>query len=236
MVFGKRYKILEKFFIISMDAFAPVFAALFTNSFFSLILSLIALILSIIALIYSRKAVKKTVPQVQAPKPPEKKEVEVKALEKPAKEAAPEKAPPRVELLQAPARPPPAEVKGIPEIKPKKEETALRFDSLEDLAAIIGMDSLLLFNMMGMSIESYNVSEENRVAASLADFVATIRKFDSSFNAVSIENDLKTMIFAVGRVGEMEVFALSVGKTELELEEVRELLKTYLSDLMGRTG
>ena len=216
-----------------MDAFIPVLTALLVNPLLPLTISLIALILSIVALIYARKAAAKIptpapvrtparAPEVIPQKPVEK---APKAPEKAVKEE------PKVELLPPPPPKPKKEVE-VPEIKPKKGGV-LGLESLEELASMMGMDSILIFNTLGMPIESHNVSEEDRVAASLADFISVIRKFDSSFKGLSIENERRTMILMLGKVGEMELSALTVGKSELEIEEVRDLLKTYISDMMG---
>ena len=216
-----------------MDAFIPVLTALLVNPLLPLTISLIALILSIVALIYARKAAAKipTPAPVRAPaRAPEA--IPQKPVEKAPK--APEKAvkeEPKVELLPPPPPKPKKEVE-VPEIKPKKGGV-LGLESLEELASMMGMDSILIFNTLGMPIESHNVSEEDRVAASLADFITVIRKFDSSFKGLSIENERRTMILMLGKVGEMELSALTVGKSELEIEEVRDLLKTYISDMMG---
>ncbi|MCD6535794.1 MAG: hypothetical protein J7K49_02010 [Thaumarchaeota archaeon] len=216
-----------------MDAFIPVLTALLVNPLLPLTISLIALILSIVALIYARKAAAKipTPAPVRAPaRAPEA--IPQKPVEKAPK--APEKAvkeEPKVELLPPPPPKPKKEVE-VPEIKPKKGGV-LGLESLEELASMMGMDSILIFNTLGMPIESHNVSEEDRVAASLADFISVIRKFDSSFKGLSIENERRTMILMLGKVGEMELSALTVGKSELEIEEVRDLLKTYISDMMG---
>ena len=216
-----------------MDAFIPVLTALLVNPLLPLTISLIALILSIVALIYARKAAAKipTPAPVRAPaRAPEV--IPQKPVEKAPK--APEKAvkeEPKVELLPPPPPKPKKEVE-VPEIKPKKGGV-LGLESLEELASMMGMDSILIFNTLGMPIESHNVSEEDRVAASLADFISVIRKFDSSFKGLSIENERRTMILMLGKVGEMELSALTVGKSELEIEEVRDLLKTYISDMMG---
>ena len=216
-----------------MDAFIPVLTALLVNPLLPLTISLIALILSIVALIYARKAAAKipTPAPVRAPaRAPEV--IPQKPVEKAPK--APEKAvkeEPKVELLPPPPPKPKKEVE-VPEIKPKKGGV-LGLESLEELASMMGMDSILIFNTLGMPIESHNVSEEDRVAASLADFISVIRKFDSSFKGLSIENERRMMILMLGKVGEMELSALTVGKSELEIEEVRDLLKTYISDMMG---
>jgi len=216
-----------------MDAFIPVLTALLTNPLIPLTISLIALILSIVALFYARKAAAKIptavpaaarVPEAIPKKPMEK---APKAPEKAVKEE------PKVELLPPPPpKPTPRREVEVPEIKPKKGGV-LGLGSLEELASMMGMDSILIFNTLGMPIESHNVGEEDRVAASLADFISVIRKFDSSFKGLSIENERRMMILMLGKVGEMELSALTVGKSELEMEEVRDLLKLYISDMMG---
>ena len=218
-----------------MDAFIPVLTALLVNPLLPLTISLIALIFSIVALIYARKAAAKipTPAPVRAPArapeaiPQKPVKIRSRAPERAVKEE------PRVELLPPPPpKPLPKKEVEVPEIKPKRGGV-LGLESLEELASMMGMDSILIFNTLGMPIESHNVSEEDRVAASLADFISVIRKFESSFKGLSIENERRTMILMLGKVGEMELSALTVGRSELEIEEVRDLLKIYISDVMG---
>ncbi|RLG03209.1 MAG: hypothetical protein DRN61_05195, partial [Thaumarchaeota archaeon] len=135
------------------------------------------------------------------------------------------------------ARSPPREQRAkTVEIKPVEPEEGIGFASLEDLASMIGFKSILLFNQSGIPIESYNVSDEDRVAASVADFVSLMRKLNPNFSSMISENGQRVMLFAVGKVGEVEVFALTVGgaEIELEVEEVRDFLRAYLSESLGR--
>ncbi len=124
------------------------------------------------------------------------------------------------------------------EIKPVKPEEGVGFASLEELASMIGIKSVLLFNQSGIPIDSYNVSDDDRVAASVADFISLMRKFNPEFSSMISENGQRVMLFAVGKVGDAEVFALAVSGASLELgaDEIRDLLRVYLSESLGRFG
>ena len=122
------------------------------------------------------------------------------------------------------------------EIKPVEPGEGVGFASLDDLAAMIGARSILLFNQTGIPIESYNVEDEDKVAASAADFLSLMRRFDPEFSFMISEAGRRIMLFMVGKIGEIEVYALTVGDagSELGAEEVRDLLRAYLSESLGR--
>ena len=146
-------------------------------------------------------------------------------------EAAKPEAKPRVE-----ARPPMRRAGEELEIKPVEPGEGVGFASLDDLAAMIGAKSILLFNQTGIPIESYNVEDEDKVAASAADFLSLMRRFDPEFSFMISEAGRRIMLFMVGKIGEIEVYALTVGDagSELGAEEVRDLLRAYLSESLGR--
>ena len=108
------------------------------------------------------------------------------------------------------------------------------FESLEDLATLTGLDSIFLFNLSGMPIDSYNMKEEEHVAASLADFISTLEKLGFPAEVVILKNGMKALLLKVKRIGDVEVCALMIGKPEIEVrvEEVKELLQAYVSDLV----
>jgi len=110
------------------------------------------------------------------------------------------------------------------------------FESLGELASMIGLRSILLFSLMGMSIESYNMKNEDRVSASAADFISTLKELNAGFDSLVIEGDQRVMLLLIGKVGEMEVYELTVGEpgAALEAEDIRGLLRVYLSASMRR--
>jgi len=207
------------------------------SPFFMLILAFTSIILSIIALILAKRAVKRSTFTPIAPSKVSKeklvgKERRPEVVKKPLEEAAVEKRP-EVEVRAVGVA-----KKETFEIKPSEEVEELGFESLEELATMTGMRSILLFNLMGMSIESYNVKDEDRISASAADFISMLRGLNSSFDSLVIEDDQKVMLLSIGNVGEMEVFALAIGEPEsaLEVDDVRDLLRVYLSGIMRRQG
>lgn len=189
----------------------------------TLTLVIISIALSILSLILVRSAMGKK------PAPPQKTVApsETRALKPPTV--------PKVEKKAAKPSPRGQRAETV-EIKPVGPEEGIGFASLEDLASMIGVKSILLFNQSGIPIESYNVSEEDRVAASVADFVSLMRKLNPNFSSMISENGQRVMLFAVGKIGEVEVFALAVGGAEIELEaeEIRDFLRAYLSESLGR--
>ena len=108
------------------------------------------------------------------------------------------------------------------------------FESLGDLATLTGMDSIFLFNLSGLPVDSYNMKEGERVAASLADFILTLRRLGFPADTIILKNGLKALLLTVKKIGDMEVCALMVGKPEVEVDvdEVKELLQAYVSDLI----
>jgi len=207
----------------------PFTGDLMSLVFILILLAIISVVLSVLSLILVRSAVRRETrfPQravapsvVEAPAPPK---VPTPARKEVGKRAVKPSARPRAESL---------------EIRPVKPEEGLGFTSLEELASMIGVKSVLLFNQSGIPIDSYNVSDDDRVAASVADFISLMRRYDPEFSSMTSENDRKLMLFTVGKVGDAEVFALAVSGAGLELgaEEVRDLLRAYLSESLGRFG
>ncbi len=213
---------------ISMAGYSYIGVFLF-SPIFMLIIAFTSIILSIIALILARRAVKKTTFKPIHPREILKKKAE-KPAEKPIKEALA-----RPTELAVPAEG--FAKRGEFEIEPAAEGEEPEFSSLEEFAQMVGMNSILLFNIMGMPIEAYNIEEEDRISASTADFVSTIRRLGSDFDYLTIEDERRMMLLSIGKVGEMEVFALAIGNPESALgaEEVRDLLRMYVSSVMRRT-
>ena len=204
--------------------------ALFTGDLSSLILITLILViisvaLSLISLILVRSSIKKA-----APPPPRK----VEEVTTPT--------PPRTVKPQAT---PKKEAKKVvkPSLKERGEGSKptligeeLGITSLEDLASMVGIKSILLFNEAGIPIESYNVSDEEKVAASAADFISLMRKLNPGFTSMTSENGNRVMLLSVEKVGEIEVFALAVSEAEAELgaREIRDFLRAYLLESLGR--
>ena len=204
-----------------MNGLAPDLFAIVTSPFVTFLILVVVLIISITALIISLLTVRKFSELVSR---------EIEAVK-----TAPEK---KIEEVIK-------EGKGVVEEGKKAPEEAEvikisgGFESLGDLATLTGMDSIFLFNLSGLPVDSYNMKEGERVAASLADFILTLRRLGFPADTIILKNGLKALLLTVKKVGDMEVCALMVGKPEVEVDvdEVRELLQAYVSDLIkGRGG
>ena len=211
-----------------MNGLAPDLFAIITNPFITFLILVVVLIISITALITSLLTVRKFSELVSR---------EIKAVE-----TAPEK----IEEVVKEGKGVAEEGKKVVEAETKEapEEAEVikisgGFESLGDLATLTGMDSIFLFNLSGLPVDSYNMKEGERVAASLADFILTLRRLGFPADTIILKNGLKALLLTVKKVGDMEVCALMVGKPEVEVDvdEVRELLQAYVSDLIkGRGG
>jgi len=192
--------------------------AIVTNPFVMFLILVVVLIISITALITSLLSVRKfselVSQEVKAVERAPERGVE-ETVEKVGKEAA------KVESKEAPKEPEVIKISG-------------GFESLGDLATLTGMDSIFLFNLSGLPVDSYNMKEGERVAASLADFILTLRRLGFPADIIILKNGLKALLLTVKKVGDMEVCALMVGKPEIDVDvdEVRELLQAYVSDLI----
>ncbi|RLE71172.1 MAG: hypothetical protein DRJ45_04170 [Thermoprotei archaeon] len=192
--------------------------AIVTNPFVMFLILVVVLIISITALITSLLTVRKfselVSQEVKAVERAPERGVE-ETVEKVGKEAA------KVESKEAPKETEVIKISG-------------GFESLGDLATLTGMDSIFLFNLSGLPVDSYNMKEGERVAASLADFILTLRKLGFPADIIILKNGLKALLLTVKKVGDMEVCALMVGKPEIDVDvdEVRELLQAYVSDLI----
>lgn len=111
-------------------------------------------------------------------------------------------------------------------------------ETLEEISSALTVNSIFLFNLTGMSIESYNVKEEEMLAAALADIVATLKKSGFPTDAITIKDGVQGLILSVSQVGDMEVYALLLSGPEVsvDVEEARELLRNYVSSIVKRRG
>ncbi len=124
------------------------------------------------------------------------------------------------------------------EAKPAEPKKSASFASLGELVSAIGAKQLMFFNQFGIPIESYNFNEELRVSALLAEVVFTMRKFSPNFSSTVFEDGQKIILLSIGKIGEVEVFALTMSSSEatLKMEEMRELLRTYLLESLGKSA
>ncbi|RLG01642.1 MAG: hypothetical protein DRN49_00845 [Thaumarchaeota archaeon] len=191
-----------------------------TNPFVIFLILVVVLVISITALITSLLTIRRfselVSQEVKAVERAPEKEVE-QVVEKVSKEAA------EVESKEAPKEAEVIKISG-------------GFESLGDLATLTGMDSIFLFNLSGLPVDSYNMKEGERVAASLADFILTLRRLGFPADTIILKNGLKALLLTVKKVGDMEICALMVGKPEIDvdIDEIKELLQAYVSDLVGR--
>jgi|YelNatPaOPRAMG01_1025707.scaffolds.fasta_scaffold04567_11 hypothetical protein len=202
-----------------------------------IVLAVVSIALSVISLLLVRSAARKIVsppqpaaPSVAAPPAPpptpSKPAVSKPVTPRPAGVAA------RAEAKPAP--PPPRPLESL-EIRPAEAGEEFGFASLEEVASMLGLKSVILLNQSGIPIDSYNVGEDDRVAASVADFISLVRRLNPGFSYMVSEDAERIMLFLVGRIGESEVYALTVGGgSEFGVEEVRDLLRAYLSESLGR--
>ena len=111
-------------------------------------------------------------------------------------------------------------------------------ESLEEISSTLAVNSIFLFNLAGMPIEAYNIKEEDKLAAILADILASLRKNGFPTETISIKDSVQGYILSVTQVGEMEVYALVLGgaETVLDVEEARQLLKDYVTSMIKRSG
>ncbi|MEM2188761.1 MAG: roadblock/LC7 domain-containing protein [Nitrososphaerota archaeon] len=198
-----------------------------------IILAIISIVLSVISLLFVRSAARRMAGPPQPPAP------SVRALPAPPQAPSPKPAMPKPAPAKAAARaevkPPPPRPLETLEIKPAEVGEEFGFASLEEVASMLGVKSVILLNQSGIPIDSYNVGEDDRVAASVADFISLVRRLNPGFNYMISEDEQRVMLFVVGRIGESEIYALTVGGgPEFGVEEVRDMLRAYLSESLGR--
>jgi hypothetical protein len=105
-------------------------------------------------------------------------------------------------------------------------------ETLEEVSLALSAQSILLFNLAGMPIEAYNVRDEDKIAAILADVLANIRRVGLPTDTVISMDGVKGNIFLVTEVGGMEVYAYVVG--DINIQEAQTLLKSYISSMTRR--
>ncbi|MEM0090610.1 MAG: hypothetical protein QXF84_04605, partial [Nitrososphaerota archaeon] len=73
-------------------------------------------------------------------------------------------------------------------------------------------------------------------SALLAEFIPVMRRLNPDFNLTFFDDRQKIILLSVGKVGEIETFALAVSDsgTMAKVEEIRDLLRTYLLESLGR--
>jgi hypothetical protein len=208
-----------------------------------IVLAFVSIALSVISLLLVRSAARKiasppqpAAPSVAArpapPPTPSRPAVSKPVTPRPAAAAKPAGVAARAEAKPAP--PPPRPLESL-EIRPAEAGEEFGFASLEEVASMLGLKSVILLNQSGIPIDSYNVGEDDRVAASVADFISLVRRLNPRFSYMVSEDAERIMLFLVGRIGESEVYALTVGGgSEFGVEEVRDLLRAYLSESLGR--
>jgi len=109
-------------------------------------------------------------------------------------------------------------------------------ESLAEAAAILLADSILLFDLTGLPIDSYNVDDERRLAANIVDALTSLRRGNlPAEEAVIREGELEGHIFPVARVGGMEVHALVTGRG-INIEDARKLLRSYVEAITSSAG
>ena len=200
-----------------MNGLTPDLFAIVTNPLVTFLILVVVLIISITALITSLLTVRRFSELVSR---------EVKAAEGAPEGRIEEAAKQGGEAVEVESKKAPEEAEVI--------KISGGFESLGDLATLTGMDSIFLFNLSGLPVDSYNMKEGERVAASLADFILTLRRRGFPADTIILKNGLKALLLTVKKIGDMEVCALMVGKPEVEVDvdEVKELLQAYVSDLI----
>lgn len=154
-----------------------------------------------------------------------------------------------VTLTSITTTPPPTPVSTAPSTKPstgvvgKPTSTDViritsGLESLEEISSALAVNSILLFNLAGMSIEAHNIKDEEKLAAILADIVASFRKNGFPAETISIKDSIQGYILSVTKVGEMEVYALVLGKADaiVDVEEARQLLKNFITSIVKKGG
>jgi len=173
----------------------------------SLALSVAAIILSVVSLLVSLTTRRRLAAAAQV------KEAETRAEATPVKE---------IEI--------------IPEVQPTAVSQPA-VEPLQSLAKTLNLQSILFFNLAGLPIDHYNVKDENTVAASLAEFLHMLRRFGFPTDVINLRNGgNQAYIMMVDKLGDVEVYALTVGRAEgaAHEEEVKTLLRQALSMIIGR--
>jgi hypothetical protein len=136
------------------------------------------------------------------------------------------------ELVPPPRPAKPVEVEASKKPAYPEVRVAGGVETLEEVSLALSAQSILLFNLAGMPIEAYNVRDENKIAAILADVLANIRRVGLPTDTVISMDGVKGNIFLVTEVGGMEVYAYVVG--DINIQEAQTLLKSYISSMTRR--
>jgi hypothetical protein len=105
-------------------------------------------------------------------------------------------------------------------------------ESLAEAAAILLADSILLFDLTGLPIDSYNVDDERRLAANIVDALTSLRRSNlPAEEAVIREGELEGHIFPVAR----EIHALVTGRG-VNIEDAKRILRSYVEAITSSAG
>ena len=197
-----------------MDGLLDIFTSILSSPFMIFTLITAAVALSIISLVFTLLLTRKISSVVAS-------------IKTTSSTITPEVAP-RMQTSKAVQKPAPTEFVRI----------TGGLESLEEISSTLAVDSIFLFNLAGMPIEAYNIKEEDKLAAVLADILASLRKNGFPTETISIKDGVQGYILSVTQVGEMEVYALVIGGAEMavDIEEARQLLKDYVTSIIKRGG
>ena len=184
---------------------------------FLLIFSVVAIILAVVSLAVV-SSLKKALAATAAVK--EKEPEQPGVVEKPREEAVEERMPESREV---------EEEKKIPEVKVSPNSVA----ALRELASNLNLNAILFFNLAGLPIESYNIRDASNIAASLAEFIHTLRRFGFPDDVIRVSNGVNVYILLVKRIEDLEIYALVVGGTELEMGDLKSVLNQLLTTMLG---
>ncbi len=108
--------------------------------------------------------------------------------------------------------------------------------SIESIAANLGVSSILFFNLAGLPITHYNVKDPEHMAASLAEFIHTLRRLGFPTEVISLSNGIRTYIIGVHELGDIKIYALVIGKTDMKatVKELRASLKDLIVNMIKR--
>gem|GEM_PF-1359134 len=210
----KQFKGGKKYIFVGMDELLDILTGVLSSPFLIFILITVAVALSIISLVFTLILTRKISSVVAS-------------------------------IKTTPSTTPPVPTPKIPTGKTAQKPALTEFvritgglESLEEISSTLAVNSIFLFNLAGMPIEAYNIKEEDKLAAILADILASLRKNGFPTETISIKDSVQGYILSVTQVGEMEVYALVLGgaETVLDVEEARQLLKDYVTSMIKRSG
>ena len=183
---------------------------------FLLMFSVVAIILAVVSLAVV-SSLKKALAATAAVK--EKEPEQPGVVEKPREEAVEERMPESSGVGE----------RKIPEVKVRPNSVA----ALRELASNLNLNAILFFNLAGLPIESYNIRDASNIAASLAEFIHTLRRFGFPDDVIRVSNGVNVYILLVKRIEDLEIYALVVGSTELEMGDLKSVLNQLLTTMLG---